>query len=98
MLHLDLKKQRSKTATSRTRGKSSACPSPTSSIPTVLHIDDDPNDTELLQAAARRANVHFSIHNVTDREQAMAYLNGRGAYSNRRLFPFPALVLLDLKM
>jgi CheY-like chemotaxis protein len=65
---------------------------------TVLHIDDDPNDIELFRAAARKANAQFSIHNVNDGEQAMAYLNGRGIYSNRQLYPLPVLVLLDLKM
>src|SRR5690348_6931338 len=65
---------------------------------TVLHIDDDPNDIELFQAAARRAQVRFSIQNVTDGEQAMAYLKGRGLFANRQLYPLPALVLLDLKM
>lgn len=65
---------------------------------TVLHIDDDPNDTELFQAAARKANVQFSIQNVSDGEQAMAYLSGRGVYSNRDLYPLPCLILLDLKM
>jgi CheY-like chemotaxis protein len=67
-------------------------------VATVLHIDDDPNDTELFQAAARRAQVRFSVQNVTDGEQAMAYLKGRGLYANRQLYPSPALVLLDLKM
>jgi CheY-like chemotaxis protein len=98
MFDLNMKNQRVKPATNRTRGKGSVPALRTPFMPTVLHIDDDPNDTELLQAAARRANVRFSIHSVTDGEQAMAYLNGRGAYANRRLFPFPALVLLDLKM
>jgi CheY-like chemotaxis protein len=65
---------------------------------TVLHIDDDPNDTELFQAAARRAGVEFRVQHVTDGEQAMAYLTGRGVYANRRRYPLPALVLLDLKM
>jgi CheY-like chemotaxis protein len=65
---------------------------------TVLHIDDDPNDSELFQAAARRASVEFLVQHVTDGEQAMAYLTGRGIYANRRRFPSPALVLLDLKM
>jgi DNA-binding response OmpR family regulator len=64
----------------------------------LLHIDDDPNDTELFRAAARKANAQFCIHNVSDGEQAMAYLGGRGIYANRELFPLPALVLLDLKM
>jgi len=65
---------------------------------TVLHIDDDPNDTELFQAAVRRANAPFIVRNVSDAEQAMAYLSGRGNYANRSLYPLPALVLLDLKM
>src|SRR5437762_10780562 len=65
---------------------------------TVLHIDDDRNDMELFRAAARKANAQFAIHNVSDGEQAMAYLNGRGIYCNRQLYPLPALILLDLKM
>jgi len=65
---------------------------------TLLHIDDDPNDTELFQAAARKANAQFSIHNVSDADQAMAYLSGRGIYANRQLYPLPVLILLDLKM
>jgi len=65
---------------------------------TVLHIDDDPNDSELFQAAARRASVEFRVQHVTDGEQAMAYLTGRGIYADRQRYPMPALVLLDLKM
>jgi CheY-like chemotaxis protein len=68
------------------------------SVPTVLHIDDDPNDTELFQAAASRAKVRFAIQNVSDGEQAMAYLNGRGVHSDRTRYPLPVLILLDLKM
>jgi CheY-like chemotaxis protein len=66
--------------------------------PTVLHIDDDRNDTELFRAAARKANVQFSIRNVADADQAMAYLNGRGVYADRQIYPLPVLILLDLKM
>ena len=66
--------------------------------PTVLHIDDDPNDTELLQAAMRKAQAGFILHNVSDGEQAMAYLNGQGVYADRTRYQIPSLVLLDLKM
>jgi len=41
-------------------------------VATVLHIDDDPNDAELLEAAMRKAKVRFTLHNVTDGDQAMA--------------------------
>ncbi len=65
---------------------------------TVLHIDDDPNDTELLRAAAVKAQVTCTLRNVTDGEQAIAYLSGHGPFANRELHPLPALILLDLKM
>jgi CheY-like chemotaxis protein len=65
---------------------------------TVLHVDDDPNDTELLRAAARKAGVPFILHNAEDADQAIAYLNGKGRYSHRETYQVPALILLDLKM
>lgn len=65
---------------------------------TVLHVDDDPNDTALLEAARRKAGVDFRLENVGDGDQAMAYLNGAGQYANRTSHPWPTLILLDLKM
>jgi len=65
---------------------------------TVLHVDDDPNDTALLEAARRKADIEFRLENVSDGDQAMAYLNGSGPYANRTSHPWPTLVLLDLKM
>src|ERR1051326_744762 len=83
-------------------GKLPRNPEPThvnSSLPiTVLHVDDDSNDTVLLQAAAHKAGVHFNLINVSDGEQAMAYLSGLGQYADRFRFPLPSLILLDLKM
>jgi CheY-like chemotaxis protein len=64
----------------------------------VLHVDDDPNDTALLQAASRKAQVEFEIQNVEDGEQAIAYLSGSGRFTDRARFPIPVLILLDLKM
>jgi CheY-like chemotaxis protein len=61
---------------------------------TVLHVDDDPNDTALLQAASRKAQLNFRLHNVEDGEQAMAYLSDAENASGR----LPDLVLLDMKM
>lgn len=65
---------------------------------TVLHVDDDPNDTELLRAASNAAKTTFSLHNVQDGDEALAYLNGEGPYADRTLYPIPTLILLDLKM
>jgi CheY-like chemotaxis protein len=71
-------------------------PSPENNSPPrmVLHIDDDPNDTELFRAAARKANVDFVLHSVPDGEQALAYLNCQHGCAKGAL----KLILLDLKM
>jgi CheY-like chemotaxis protein len=98
MQHSDFDMSKRTNKTSAAQRHSLARAYARTSAVTVLHIDDDPNDTELFRAAARKAKVQFSVHNVSDGDQAMAYLNGRGVYANRRLYPLPVLVLLDLKM
>jgi CheY-like chemotaxis protein len=65
---------------------------------TVLHVDDDPNDTMLLQAASRKAKVDFHLQNVEDGERAIAYLSGKEQFADRARYRMPSLVLLDLKM
>ncbi len=90
--------RRSGAKPSRARGGSGGARSLSTWALTVLHVDDDPNDTELLRAAARKANVRFLLHNVPDGEQAIAYLSGQSIYADRARYRLPALVLLDLKM
>jgi len=65
---------------------------------TILHVDDDPNDTELLRTAVRKAGLKLTLHNVQDAEHAIAYLSGQGIYANRDSYCLPELILLDLKM
>ena len=64
----------------------------------VLHVDDDPKDSELLRAAIQKANFACLLQQVQDGEQAIQYLTGAGIYSDRKRFPLPTLVLLDLRM
>jgi len=65
---------------------------------TVLHVDDDPNDTTLLQVACARAAVDFQLQNIGDGTEVIDYLNGAGKYADRERYEIPGLVLLDLKM
>jgi CheY-like chemotaxis protein len=64
---------------------------------TILLADDEPNDVFLMRRAFKRAGV-FDVQVVCDGEQAIAYLQGVGAYGDREQFPFPGLLLLDIKM
>jgi CheY-like chemotaxis protein len=65
---------------------------------TILHVEDDPNDVLLVQRALRKTESPASILSVSDGDKALAYLGGSQEYANREKFPFPQLVLLDLKM
>lgn len=65
---------------------------------TVLHVDDDPNDTTLLQVACARAGVSFQFQNISEAAEAFEYLSGTGKYADRSRYEFPELVLLDMKM
>lgn len=65
---------------------------------TILHVEDDPNDTLLLQHACRKAGIVFDLQAVSDGDQAIAYLRGTEDFSDRNKYPMPQLILLDLKM
>jgi CheY-like chemotaxis protein len=65
---------------------------------TILVADDDENEVLLLRPAFAKTDSLAALQFVTDGEEAMAYLKGEHPYSNRKLFPFPDLLLLDLKM
>jgi CheY-like chemotaxis protein len=64
----------------------------------LLLVEDDPNDVLLIQRAFRKANLVNPIQAVGDGEQAVAYLSGQGEYADRKRYPLPLLILLDLKM
>ena len=91
-------KKRSGAKALRTRDGSALAKDLGERVISVLHIDDDPNDTELLRAAVRKAKAPFVLHNVEDGENAIAYLSGQGIYADRQRYQVPALILLDLKM
>jgi CheY-like chemotaxis protein len=65
---------------------------------TVLYVEDDANDFDLLKVAGQRCGTPFRLQHAGDGEQAIAYLEGAGAFADREEYPFPDLVLLDLKM
>src|ERR1043165_4832341 len=64
----------------------------------VLLVEDDDNEVVLFQHACRTAGVSFALTPLDDAEKALAYLNGTGEFSDRAAYPFPALLMLDLRM
>lgn len=65
---------------------------------TILVVEDNPDDVLLIQRAFRKARLTQPLQQVGDGEEAINYLNGTGAYSDRQQYPLPGLLLLDLKL
>jgi CheY-like chemotaxis protein len=65
---------------------------------TILVAEDDVTEVRVLRRAFAKAGCAATVQYVADGEEVMAYLKGEPPYTNRRLFPFPDLLLLDWKM
>lgn len=64
----------------------------------ILLAEDSDDDIFLMERAFKKAQLTNPLNIVSDGEQALAYLKGEGAYADRDKYPFPALLLLDIKM
>ena len=64
----------------------------------MLVAEDDPNDVTLLRHALKRNDIPARAEIVPDGDQVIKYLRGEGKYADRRAYPLPDLLLLDLKM
>jgi CheY-like chemotaxis protein len=64
----------------------------------ILEIEDDPNDVYFLQYAFREAGITNAVQVVGSGEEGIDYLSGTGAFADRRKYPLPCLILLDLKL
>jgi CheY-like chemotaxis protein len=64
----------------------------------MLVAEDDPADADLLRIAMRRAGITNRMFFVKDGEQAIEYLKGHGEFADRETYPFPRIVITDLKM
>ena len=64
----------------------------------VLSVEDDSNDVLFLKWAFAKAGLHGAFHFVPSAAAAQDYLLGRSPFHDRAKYPFPNLLLVDLKM
>jgi CheY-like chemotaxis protein len=64
----------------------------------ILLVEDDENDVMLLQRAFKRSGIVNPLQIVRHGDDAVAYLEGTGAFADRSQHPFPVIMLLDLKL
>jgi two-component system response regulator len=71
---------------------------PNDSEPVVLVAEDDANDFLLLSLAFKQNKKACRLVRACNGAEALEYIKGEGQFPNREKYPFPKLMLLDLKM
>lgn len=65
---------------------------------TILLVEDNPDHAELVLRNMEDFKVANKVVHVEDGEAALDYLHGKGEYADRKRFPLPHLMLLDLRL
>ncbi|MGH7952474.1 MAG: response regulator [Limisphaerales bacterium] len=65
---------------------------------TVLLAEDEPNDMLLTKIALQRADIDIPLKVVQDGEETIEYLRGEKKYADRKMYPLPGILLLDIHM
>jgi CheY-like chemotaxis protein len=64
----------------------------------ILIADDDAEDRLLVKEAMEEGRVANRLEFVEDGEELLDYLRNRGKYADKKQYPSPGLILLDLNM
>jgi CheY-like chemotaxis protein len=65
---------------------------------TILLVEDDDGHARLLEKNLRRNGVVNRLVRVTDGQEAVDYVSRTGSYEDSMRYPFPSVVLLDVRM
>ena len=64
----------------------------------ILLVEDEKAHAELTERAIRKAGNANRIEVVPDGEHALDYVFNRGKYADKKKYPCPGLILLDIKL
>jgi CheY-like chemotaxis protein len=64
----------------------------------ILIAEDVEEDAVMVMDSLKKAGVKNPVLTVQDGDEVVAYLKGEGRFAERNKFPFPSVLLLDLKM
>jgi CheY-like chemotaxis protein len=65
---------------------------------TILLVEDESSDAELLMRAFKKAGVQNPIRHIDNGDSALFYLKSTGSVTEGTENPVPILILLDLKL
>ncbi|HBT83021.1 MAG TPA: two-component system response regulator, partial [Desulfuromonas sp.] len=63
----------------------------------ILLVEDNPDHAELVMRNMEGFNAAIRIIHVENGQEALDYLYGKGEYADRKRYPLPHLMLLDLR-
>jgi CheY-like chemotaxis protein len=64
----------------------------------ILVAEDNEDDVFILKRAFKKNGIDMPVHVCGNGSDAMRYLKGEGQYANRENFPFPRVLVTDIKM
>ena len=64
----------------------------------ILLVENDENDRIFFARALAKITIPTLLKTVNDGPAAINYLEGNGIYADRSQYPFPDIVVCDLKM
>ena len=67
-------------------------------MPVVLLVEDGADVRALFELTVRRMGARISLQVAENGGKAIRFLLGEGQYADRGKYPFPNLIVLDLKM
>jgi CheY-like chemotaxis protein len=65
---------------------------------TVLYVEDEENDATFMKMAFADQGMESALRVVGDGRAALEYLSGAEKYTDRKEYPLPSVVLLDLNL
>ncbi|EEF58607.1 response regulator [Pedosphaera parvula] len=65
---------------------------------TILLVEDSEDDVFFFQRALNRKGAKYPVQVAMDGDEAVNYLSGKGAFSDRTRHPLPDLIFLDIQM
>ena len=67
-------------------------------LPTLFLVEDNGDDVFFMKRAISAAGIAHPLEVAQDGQAAIDYLSGRGEFADRKRFPVPFLMFLDLKL
>jgi CheY-like chemotaxis protein len=68
------------------------------SVAATLLVEDNEDDAFIFRRMWRKAQLPDPVLHVADGQSAIDYLSGEGEYHDRKRFPLPEVIFLDLKL